>query len=83
MKNIDLIKQKTTNVVLNVLPNINSEDLSEYSNLFSMGLDSVNAMLLVLKLQNNFGIKFAVNEINAENFQSVATIVKLIDEKQG
>ncbi|MHC5827677.1 MAG: acyl carrier protein [Nostoc sp.] len=83
MKNIDLIKQETTNVVLNVLPNINSEDLSESSNLFSMGLDSVNAMSLILKLQNNFGIKFAVNEINAENFQSVATIVKLIDKKQG
>ena len=82
MKNIDLIKQETTNVVLKVLPNINSEDLSESSNLFSMGLDSVNAMSLILKLQNNFGIKFAVNDINAENFQSVATIVKLIDKKQ-
>ena len=83
MKNIDLIKQKTRNVVLTVLPNINSEDLLESSNLFSMGLDSVNAMSLILKLQNNFTIKFAVNEINAENFQSVATIVKLIDKKQG
>ncbi|MEH2040984.1 acyl carrier protein [Nostoc sp.] len=83
MKNIDLIKQKTRNVVLTVLPNINSEDLSESSNLFTMGLDSVNAMSLILKLQNNFTIKFAVNEINAENFQSVATIVKLIDKKQG
>ncbi|MEH2355883.1 acyl carrier protein [Nostoc sp.] len=82
MKNIDLIKQETTNVVLNVLPSLNSEDLSESSNLFSMGLDSVNAMSLILKLQNNFGIKFAVNEINAENFQSVETIVKLIDKKQ-
>ncbi|MEH1813035.1 MAG: acyl carrier protein [Nostoc sp.] len=83
MKNVDLIKQETKNVVLTVLPNINSEDLSESSNLFSMGLDSVNAMSLILKLQNSFTIKFAVNEINAENFQSVATIVKLIDKKQG
>ncbi|MBR8839072.1 MAG: acyl carrier protein [Stigonema ocellatum SAG 48.90 = DSM 106950] len=83
MKNIDLIKEKTKNVVLNTLPNINSEDLSDSSNLFSMGLDSVNAMTLVLKLQNNFDIKFAVNDINAENFQSIASIVRLIDEKQG
>ncbi len=29
MKNIDLIKQETRNVVLTVLPNINSEDLLE------------------------------------------------------
>ncbi len=83
MKNVDLIKQETKNVVLNVLPNIDSKDLSDSSNLFSMGLDSVNAMTLVLKLQKNFDIKFAVNDINAENFESIASIVKLIDEKQG
>ncbi|MEH2128695.1 acyl carrier protein [Nostoc sp.] len=82
MKSIDLIEQKTRNVVLSVLPNINREDLSDISNLFSIGLDSVNAMTLVLKLQNTFGIKFAATDINAENFQSVATIVKLINEKQ-
>jgi acyl carrier protein len=82
MKSIDLIEQKTKNVVLSVLPNINSEDFSDTSNLFSIGLDSVNAMTLVLKLQNAFGIKFAATDINAENFQSVATIIKLINEKQ-
>lgn len=83
MKSIDLIEKETKNVVLSILPNINGEDLSESSNLFSIGLDSVNAMSLVLKLQNNFGIKFEINDINAENFQSVATIVKLIEQKQG
>lgn len=82
MKSIDFIEQKTKNVVLSVLPNINSEDLSESSNLFSIGLDSVNAMTLVLKLQNTFGMKFEINDINAENFQSVETIVKLINKKQ-
>ncbi|OYE06092.1 acyl carrier protein [Nostoc sp. 'Peltigera membranacea cyanobiont' 232] len=83
MKNISLIEKEIKNVVLSILPNINSEDLSDSSNLFSIGLDSVNAMTLVLKLQNNFGIKFAVNDINAENFQSVQTLVRLINEKQG
>ena len=83
MKSIDLIEKETKNVVLSILPNINGEDLSESSNLFSIGLDSVNAMSLVLKLQKNFGIKFEMNDINAENFQSVATIVKLIEQKQG
>jgi len=39
-------------------------------------------MTLVLKLQNTFGIKFVANDINAENFQSIATIFKLINEKQ-
>ncbi|MEH2039132.1 acyl carrier protein [Nostoc sp.] len=83
MKSIDLIKQETKNVVLNVLQNVNIEDLSDSNNLFSIGLDSVNAMTLVLKLQNTFNIKFEINDINSENFQSIATIVKLIDKKQG
>ncbi|BAZ09553.1 D-alanine--poly(phosphoribitol) ligase subunit 2 [Calothrix sp. NIES-4071] len=83
MKNIDVIKQETKSVIINVLPNMKSEDLSDSSNLFSMGLDSINAMTLVLKLQNSFDIKFAANDINAENFQSIATLVKLIHEKQG
>ncbi|MEH2405208.1 acyl carrier protein [Nostoc sp.] len=83
MNNINLIEKETKNIVLSILPNINGEDLSESSNLFSIGLDSVNAMSLVLKLQNSFGIKFEINDINAENFQSVATIVKLIEQKQG
>ncbi|MEH1814302.1 MAG: acyl carrier protein [Nostoc sp.] len=83
MKSIDLIKQETKNVVLNVLQNVNIEDLSDSSNLFSIGLDSVNAMTLVLKLQNTFNIKFEINDINSENFQSIVTIVKLIDKKQG
>jgi acyl carrier protein len=82
MKSIDFIEEKTKNVVLSVLPNLNSEDLSDSSNLFSIGLDSVNAMTLVLKLQNTFGIKFVATDINAENFQNVASIVKLINEKQ-
>ncbi|GAX45464.1 D-alanine--poly(phosphoribitol) ligase subunit 2 [Tolypothrix sp. NIES-4075] len=82
MKSIDLIEQKTKNIVSSLLPNINSEDFSDTSNLFSIGLDSVNAMTLVLKLQNAFGIKFATTDMNAENFQSVATIVKLINQKQ-
>lgn len=82
MKTIDSIEQKIKNIVLSVLPNISSEDLSDTTNLFNIGLDSVNAMTLVLKLQNTLGIKFATTDINAENFQSVATIVKLINEKQ-
>ena len=82
MKSIDLIEQETKKVVLSVLPNTNSEGLSNSSNLFSIGLDSVNAMTLVLKIQNTFGIKLETSDINAENFQSVATIVNLINEKQ-
>ncbi|MBD6620277.1 acyl carrier protein [Komarekiella sp. 'clone 1'] len=84
MRSIDSIEQKTKKVVLSVLSNnINSEDFSEYSNLFGMGLDSVNAMALVLKLQNTFNIKFEINDINVENFQSIVTIVRLINKKQG
>ena len=82
MKSSDLIQQKVKSAVLQILPNISLEDLSNSSNLFSLGLDSVNSMELLIKLQDTFNIKFKRNEINLENFQNITTITKLIDEKQ-
>ena len=57
-------------MVLEVLPDVNLEDLSEDSDIFSMGLDSINAMILVTKLQEAFEIQLDTSEINFENFQN-------------
>ena len=69
-------------MVLEVLPDVNLEDLSEDSDIFSMGLDSINAMILVTKLQEAFEIQLDTSEINFENFQNLGTIVELIENKE-
>jgi acyl carrier protein len=81
METLDSIKQKSHDVVLELLPDIRSEDLSDETDLFDMGLDSINAMTLILSLQDAFGIQFDTNEINFENFRTVADIAELINRK--
>lgn len=81
--NIQEIKQKTNGVVLTVLPNLRPEELSEDQNIFSLGLNSINAMALVSNLEDAFDITFETSEINFENFQTVTDIVELIRQKQG
>jgi len=81
--NIQEIKQKANGVVLTVLPNVRPEELSEDQNIFSLGLNSINAMALVSSLEDAFNITFETSEINFENFQTVTDIVELIKKKEG
>jgi acyl carrier protein len=81
MESLDSIKQKSHSVVLELLPDVRSEELSDETDLFDMGLDSINAMTLVLSLQDAFGIQFDTNEISFENFRTVADIAELINRK--
>ena len=79
---VEEVRNKTQNVVLELLPDVGSEDLSDESDIFSLGLDSINAMTLVFSLQDAFDIKFETNEISVENFRTVADIVELIKKKK-
>lgn len=81
-KGIEDIKHKTKKVVLEIIPNVSIEDLSDESNLFSLGLLSIDAMTLVDKLEDAFDVRFSTREINFENFQSLATLVELIEKKK-
>lgn len=79
---IEEIKQKTEDVVLNLLSDISSEELSEDTDIFGLGLDSINAMTLVFNLQDAFDLQFESDEISFENFRTVADIVELIKTKK-
>lgn len=68
---------------MTVLPNVRPEELSEDQNIFSLGLNSINAMALVSSLEDAFNITFETSEINFENFQTVTDIVELIKKKEG
>jgi acyl carrier protein len=78
---IESIKEKSHDIVLNILPNLNREELLDNTDLFNLGLDSVNAIMLVMGLQDAFGVNFEANEISVENFRSIGDIVKLIEKK--
>ncbi len=80
--NMEEIKQKVKAVVLEMLPGVSSEELSDDRDIFSLGLDSINAMNLIFGLQDAFEVQFATSEISFDNFRTVSGIVKLIQRKQ-
>jgi acyl carrier protein len=83
MNSTEQIKQEAKEVVLGILPDVSSEDLNEESDIFSLGLDSINAMTLVSNLQDAFDIQLETNEINFENFQNLASIIEMVEKKKG
>jgi acyl carrier protein len=82
MESLEEIKQKSRDVILEVLPNVSSEELLDDKDLFSLGLDSITAMTLVLNFQDAFGVTFETSEISFENFQTLGNVVELIKRKK-
>lgn len=82
MNTIEDIKEQVRSVVIEILPNVNPEEVLDDSDIFSLGLDSVNAMILVMNLQEAFGVMFQTDEITFDNFRTIAKIVDLIAKKQ-
>ena len=80
---VEELKQKIQDVILELLPHVESQKLGDRTDIFSLGLDSINAMSLIFNLQDAFDVKFETNEISFDNFQTVAKIVELIEQKQG
>ena len=76
------LKQKTQDVVLELLPHVERQKLGDRTDIFSLGLDSINAMSLIFNLQDAFDVRFETSEISFDNFQTVAKIVELIEQKQ-
>jgi acyl carrier protein len=76
------IQAQTNQLLLEVLPDVTQEDLENGLDIFSLGLDSINAMTLVSRLQDTFNIELDPSEISFENFQNVTTIVAMVEEKQ-
>lgn len=75
------IQEQVQALVLEVLPDVTLEDLQEDVDIFSLGLDSINTMTLISNLQDAFEIELDVSEISFENFQNIATIVEMIEQK--
>lgn len=76
------LKQKTKSIVAEILPNINQEEIADNIDIFSLGLDSINVMSLISNLQEAFDFTLEIDELNFENFQTVSTIVAMVQKKK-
>jgi acyl carrier protein len=81
MEHLEEIRQKTRKIVLDNLPNLTGVEGLDDTNLFRLGLDSINSIALVLSLEDAFGVEFEMYEISYENFRTIADIVELMKRK--
>jgi acyl carrier protein len=81
MKTLNSLSQQVQQVVLDVMPAVNPEQLQDDTDIFGLGLDSINAVRLIMHLQATFSVTFAATDINFSNFQTIDKIVTLIDGK--
>ncbi|NJK49720.1 acyl carrier protein [Candidatus Gracilibacteria bacterium] len=79
---IEELKQKTKSIISELLPNIGIEEINDDIDIFNLGLDSINAMTLISNLQEAFDIKLESYELNFENFQTISTIVEMVQNKK-
>lgn len=76
------IQEQVQALILDVIPDVTLEDLQEETDIFNLGLDSINTMTLISNLQETFEIELDINEISFDNFQNVSTIVEMITQKK-
>ncbi len=80
MNSNDLAKRVRA-AVETLIPDVASEQLTDDADIFELGLDSVNAMSLVVALQEDFDLEFDEDEVDVGNFQSVGAITRLVATK--
>ncbi len=76
------LKQKTRSIVSDILPNVEQEEIADNIDIFNLGLDSINVMSLISNLQEAFDFTLETHELNFENFQTVSTIVEMVQRKK-
>lgn len=77
------ITEQSYTVIRSTFSGMDCSQLSLKSNLFGQGLDSVQAMSLILNLQTAFDVQFDGNDISLENFQTPGSIIELLKRKKG
>ncbi len=78
---IEELKLKTQNIVSELLPHVDSQQITNDQDIFYLGLNSINAMTLIFNLQEVFGITFNDTEISFDNFRTIDDIVTLVSHK--
>ena len=81
IKNLPEIKLKISQVLLSHLPKLTVEELSDNVELFSLGLNSLNTVQLVLALEETFGFEFEMYEFIYESFRTLADITEVVKNK--
>jgi acyl carrier protein len=76
------VTEQVVEVLKSHLPHVPNQNFTADADLFELGIDSISAVNVILDLQAEFGLTFDMDEINFENFQTIAGMVSLVELKQ-
>ncbi|HXF09876.1 MAG TPA: phosphopantetheine-binding protein [Desulfuromonadaceae bacterium] len=83
--NTDLKLQIKQMLVENLMLQVTAEEIGDDQPLFgpgSLGLDSVDALQLVVALEKNYGVKISDPQMAKKTLQTVNNIAETIQQKQ-
>ena len=87
MEDVNTLKAQVKNLIVeNLMLQIGADEIADDQPLFgpgSLGLDSVDALQLVVALDKNYGVKVPDPAAAKEVLQSVNTMVAAIQKKRG
>lgn len=80
------VKDRLRQVIIKTLrlETVKPEDIQDETPLFGegLGLDSIDALELVVALEKEFGIKIADDEVGPQVFQNIGTLAAFIGSKE-
>jgi len=87
MEDVNALKSRIKKMMVdNLMLQVSTDEIGDEQPLFgptSLGLDSVDALQLVVALDKNFGLKIADPTAAKEVLQSVNTIVAALQKRPG
>jgi len=81
MSKADNIQQQIKQLLLDNIQNISAKDLSLDAELFALGLNSLNAVSIVLGLEETFDFEFDMDECDYQHFQTIGSMIELVKSK--
>jgi len=87
MEDVNTLKAQVKSLIVeNLMLQISADEIADDQPLFgpgSLGLDSVDALQLVVALDKNYGVKVPDPAVAKEVLQSVNTMIVAIQKKRG
>lgn len=68
-------------ILIDNIPLIQVDDLNEETDLYEIGLDSINSVNFALAIEERYGIMFKDEHILGQNFTTIGRIIQLLKDE--